>query len=100
VSVTVQHWNCRRYVTVRAKESVSSEGGNRRMVSCVPTVLNHLYSLVISPSIVNLGGIISSSSIVNLRAIVILKEYIKGTKRTVLNNINTMVTDKTTLLLT
>jgi len=34
---------------------LSLEWGKRRTVSCVPTALNRLYCLFISPSIVNLG---------------------------------------------
>jgi hypothetical protein len=48
-------------------------GGKRRTVSCVPIALDRLYYLLISPSIVNLGGAISSSFIVNLRAIFTLE---------------------------
>ena len=39
--------------------SLSSDGGNRRTVSYVPTVLNRLYCLVISSTIVNLWPFIT-----------------------------------------
>jgi hypothetical protein len=42
-------------------ERSSPGGGNSRTVSSVHVALNRLYCLVISSSIVNLGGVISSS---------------------------------------